>query len=88
MENGFCVPVFQNFYQFKDSRQRQTKLVLKNILIILVLLVIGIQSDYTNTSYSTNEDECFVGDADTQEVYVDFTSKIVLNGKYCFSSYL
>ena len=82
MENGSCVPVFRNFYQLKDSRQRQTKWVLNNILIILVLLVIEIQSDYTNSSYSTNEDECVVGDVDTQEVYVDFTSKIVLNGDF------
>jgi hypothetical protein len=81
-----------NYYQWKDSRQRRScrGLIPFNKVLPIVLLI-GLFSlcKVTNSSYVNetqyDEEECPTEELNSTVVYVEFSSKIVKNGMFIYS---
>lgn len=81
MESVFRVVKCRNNYQWKDSRQRQIRIL--RVLTVCVSIISLVQSEYVNETFTQNDD-CY-DEIEPQKVYFEFTSNIIDNGIYAYS---
>lgn len=76
---GFVLQVVscRNNYQWKDSRQRHTRNL--GVLTVCFAIITLVHSDYVNETLA-HKNDCYKTD-ESQEVYFEFSSKIIDNGK-------